>query len=90
MARGSVVDEAALIDALQNGEIAGAGLDVFAEEPLPNDHPFYTLPNVAMTPHTSGDTADYSYRVAELFLKNLRRYLQGKPLLNQIDKRQGY
>jgi phosphoglycerate dehydrogenase-like enzyme len=90
MARGSVVDEPALISSLRRGEIAGAGLDVFAEEPLPDDHPFYTLRNVAMTPHTSGDTADYSYRAAELFLKNLRRYLQGKPLFNQIDKRRGY
>jgi phosphoglycerate dehydrogenase-like enzyme len=90
MARGSVVDEAALIDALQQGEIAGAGLDVFAQEPLPNDHPFYKLPNVAMTPHTSGDTFDYSHRAAELFLKNLRRFMQGKPLINQIDKRRGY
>ncbi|HUU45157.1 MAG TPA: D-2-hydroxyacid dehydrogenase, partial [Acidobacteriota bacterium] len=90
VARGSVVDEKALIAALQSGRIAGAGLDVFAAEPLPADHPFYTLPNVAMTPHTSGDTADYSYRAAEVFLMNLKRYLSGRPLVNLVDKQRGY
>ncbi|GAB4322424.1 MAG: D-2-hydroxyacid dehydrogenase [Candidatus Zixiibacteriota bacterium] len=90
IARGSVVNERALISALRSGQIAGAGLDVFEQEPLPADHPFYRLPNVAMTPHTSGDTADYSYRAAELFLKNLRRYLRGQDLLNVVDKRRGY
>jgi phosphoglycerate dehydrogenase-like enzyme len=90
MARGSVVKEKALISALRKNQIAGAGLDVFATEPLPKTHPFYTMPNVAMTPHTSGDTADYAQRAAELFLTNLRRYLSGRPLLNVVDKRQGY
>ncbi|MEW5701055.1 MAG: D-2-hydroxyacid dehydrogenase [Candidatus Zixiibacteriota bacterium] len=90
MARGSVVDEPALIAALQNGTIAGAGLDVYATEPLPPNHPFYDLPNVAMTPHISGDTLDYPWRAAQLFLKNLRRYVTGKPLFNVVDKRRGY
>jgi phosphoglycerate dehydrogenase-like enzyme len=90
IARGSVIDETALVAALRSGQIAGAGLDVFAEEPLPENHPLYSLPNVAFTPHTSGDTADYSYRAAELFLSNLRRYLSGRPLVNVIDKRKGY
>lgn len=90
MARGSVVDERALIDALENNRIAGAGLDVFAQEPLPPDHPFYTLPNVALTPHTSGDTADYGQRATLMFLDNLRRYLAGRPLFNVVDKRRGY
>lgn len=90
IARGSVVDETALVTALRNGQIAGAGLDVFAEEPLPADHPLYALPNVAFTPHTAGDTADYPCRAAELFLSNLRRYLSGRPLVNVIDKRRGY
>ncbi len=90
VARGSVVDEPALIAALKSGTIAGAGLDVFAQEPLPAGHPFYTMPNVAFTPHTSGDTPDYPYRAAELFLKNLRRFLLGRPLLNVVDKRLGY
>lgn len=90
VARGSVVDEMALIRALQRGEIAGAGLDVFAEEPLPPTHPFYRLDNVAMTPHTAGDTLDYAYRATEMFLRNLRRYLQRKPLSNIVDKRRGY
>jgi phosphoglycerate dehydrogenase-like enzyme len=90
IARGSVVDEEALVDALRENRIAGAGLDVFAHEPLPDNHPFYSLPNVALTPHTSGDTADYPYRAAELFLSNLRRYQSGRPLLNVVDKRKGY
>ena len=90
VARGSVVDEPALVDALRNGQIAGAGLDVFEQEPLPESHPLYALPNVAMTPHTSGDTPDYAYRAAELFLVNLRRFLTGRPLVNQVDKRKGY
>jgi phosphoglycerate dehydrogenase-like enzyme len=90
IARGSVVDERALVAALRNGQIAGAGLDVFAQEPLPDNHPLYSLPNVAFTPHTSGDTADYPNRAAELFLSNLRRYLSGRPLVNTIDKRKGY
>lgn len=90
MARGSVIDEPALINALREGRIAAAGLDVFATEPLPPAHPFYQLPNVAMTPHTSGDTADYAYRAGELFLKNLRRYINGRPLVNVVDKKLGY
>ena len=76
--------------ALSTGQIAGAGLDVFATEPLPPNHPLYSLPNVAFTPHTSGDTVDYAYRAADLFLSNLRRYLTGRPLVNLIDKRKGY
>ncbi|MBD3299234.1 MAG: D-2-hydroxyacid dehydrogenase [candidate division Zixibacteria bacterium] len=90
IARGSVVNEKALITAVTRGHIAGAGLDVFAQEPLPTNHPFYRLPNVAMTPHTSGDTVDYSFRAVEMFLKNLRRYCQGKELFNVVDKKRGY
>ncbi len=90
MARGTVVDEPALLAALQNGTIAGAGLDVYAQEPLPAEHPFYKMANVAMTPHISGETADYAIRAAEFFLKNLRRYLRGQPLLNIVDKKRGY
>jgi len=90
MARGSVVDERALISALRKKRIAGAGLDVFAQEPLPPEHPFYTLPNVAMTPHTSGDTIDYAHRATAMFLENLRLYLAGRPLFNVVDKKRGY
>ncbi|MEW5874415.1 MAG: NAD(P)-dependent oxidoreductase, partial [Candidatus Zixiibacteriota bacterium] len=90
MARGSVIDEKALISALRKKRIAGAGLDVFAQEPLPPDHPFYTLPNVAMTPHTSGDTLNYAHRATAMFLENLRLYLAGRPLFNVVDKKRGY
>jgi len=90
IARGSVIDEPALVKALKTGKIAGAGLDVFSEEPLPANHPLYALPNVAFTPHTSGDTIDYPYRAADLFLTNLRRYVAKRPLINLIDKRKGY
>ena len=90
VARGSVVNEKALIGALKHNRIAGAGLDVFEQEPLPRAHPFYRMDNVALTPHVAGDSLDYAYRATELFLRNLRRYLLGKTLFNIVDKRRGY
>lgn len=90
ISRGEIVDEAALIRALQEGWIAGAGLDVFTEEPLPEGSPFYSLPNVILTPHISAATAVYNDRIADLFAENLHRYLAGKPLLNEVDKQRGY
>jgi len=90
ISRGEIVDEAALIRALKEGWIAGAGLDVFTEEPLPDDSPFYSLDNVILTPHISAATAVYNDRATDLFAENLRRYLAGKPLLNQVDKQRGY
>jgi len=90
VARGSVIDEEALVKALEAGEIAGAGLDVFAQEPLPEGHPFYKMENVILFPHLGGATPRYWERGTEFFCQNLKRYLTGQPLINVIDKRKGY
>ena len=90
IARGPVVDEAALVEALRERRIAGAGLDVFEEEPLPPDHPLWTLDNVLITPHNAGAMRDYTGAALELFLDNLRRFRQGQPLRNVVDKVRGY
>jgi phosphoglycerate dehydrogenase-like enzyme len=90
IARGKIVDEAALIDALQNERLAGAGLDVFEIEPLPADSPLWQMENVIISPHTSGLTPHYFTRAANLFAENLARYLNGYPLYNQYDPRRGY
>jgi phosphoglycerate dehydrogenase-like enzyme len=85
VARGPIVDEAALVRALQEGRIAGAALDVFSVEPLPLEHPFWTLPNVVITPHTAPSSPLHIHRGTELFLDNLRRYVRSEPLLNVVD-----
>jgi phosphoglycerate dehydrogenase-like enzyme len=90
IARGGVVDEAALIRALREGWIAGAGLDVTEQEPLPSDSPLYTLPNVILTPHISGNSSHYGERLAALFADNLRRFRAGEELLNRYDPSRGY
>ena len=90
ISRGALVDEAALIAALQNSEIAGAALDVFAQEPLPESSPLWQMPNVLITPHISGSNPHYDQRVADLFIDNLRRYLVGEPLRNRVDMERGY
>lgn len=90
IARGAVVDEEALITALSEGWIAGAGLDTFYPEPLPPDSPFWSLPNVFVTPHCSGISPHSVQRSLELFLDNLRRYFAGTPLRNLVDKTAGY
>jgi phosphoglycerate dehydrogenase-like enzyme len=90
IARGTIVDEPALIAALQNGTIAGAALDVFEKEPLPPDSPLWTLPNVLISPHVSGLTTRYSHRFTDLFLDNLTRYRAGQPLRNLVDPVRGY
>ena len=81
--RGQIVDEAALIAALVDDRLGGAGLDVFATEPLPADSPLWTMPNVIITPHCSGDTDSSNRRAVELTMENFRRYTAGEPLLNQ-------
>lgn len=86
--RGPVVDEPALIAALGEGRLAGAILDVFAEEPLPPDSPLWTMPNVVVTPHMAGPT--HPEDVVPRFNANLRRYLAGAPLRNVVDRRRGY
>jgi phosphoglycerate dehydrogenase-like enzyme len=87
VARGRIVDEPALIAALQNGRLAGAYLDVFAEEPLPADSPLWELPNVIISPHDSAASTGNSVRVSELFLRNLDRWLRGEPLENEVTER---
>ena len=90
IARGRVIDEQALIRALKEGWIAGAGLDVTEEEPLPADSPLYAMSNVILTPHISGASVYYDQRLAALFAENLRRYRAGEPLLNLYDPARGY
>jgi phosphoglycerate dehydrogenase-like enzyme len=88
--RGETVDDAALADALRRGAIAGAGLDVFSEEPLPPAHPFWALDNVILTPHVSGYLPDFFARAFAIFLDNLERFRDGRPLRNVVDKQLGY
>ncbi len=90
VARGAVVDEAALIRALREGWIGGAALDVFTEEPLPPDSPLWGMENVIITPHNSWSTPRLTEREALIFLENFRRYLAGEPLLNVVDRTLGY
>jgi phosphoglycerate dehydrogenase-like enzyme len=88
--RGGVVDQAALFTALQERHLAGVAIDVFAEEPLPPDSPFWRMPNVVVTPHIGGISAAYQNRAINLFAENLRRYLEGVTLLNRFDIMKGY
>lgn len=90
VARGGVLDEDALVRALDDGRLRGAALDVFAAEPLPPEHPFWRLPNVLLTPHVSATTPHFWERQTALIVDNLRRYLDGRPLRNVVDKRAGY
>jgi phosphoglycerate dehydrogenase-like enzyme len=90
VARGRVIDEQALIRALREGWIAGAGLDVTEEEPLPSDSPLYTLPNVILTPHVSGVSVNYDARLTELFADNLRRFRARQELRNLYEPGRGY
>jgi phosphoglycerate dehydrogenase-like enzyme len=90
VARGRVIDEVALIHALQEHWIAGAGLDVTEPEPLPADSPLYSMPNVILTPHISGLSVHYDKRLTTLFAANLQRYRTGQPLRNQYDPQRGY
>jgi glyoxylate/hydroxypyruvate reductase A len=84
------VDEAALASALASGHLDGAVLDVFNEEPLPQTSPFWSLPKVIVTPHTSGFRADHWDAVIDLFEEQLRRFIDGRPLLNEVDCEAGY
>ena len=90
LGRGALVDEAALIEALREGRIAGAALDVFDEEPLPPGSPLWDMPEVVVTPHTSGLAPRYWERAMEQFTANLRRFMAGEPLENVVDKQAGY
>ena len=88
--RGRIVDETALLEALEGKRIGGAGLDVVPQEPLPGDHPLWKMDNVVITPHTAGGSPNRDGRCVALFCENLRRYLDGRPLMSVIDKRKGY
>jgi phosphoglycerate dehydrogenase-like enzyme len=87
VSRGALVDEPALLEAVRAGRLAGAVLDVFGQEPLPADSPWWDAPNVIVTPHASGVTLRY---FDDLLVDNVRRYLTGQPLLNPVDPERGY
>jgi phosphoglycerate dehydrogenase-like enzyme len=88
--RGATVDESALIHALQEGKISGAALDVFEDEPLPRTSPLWSMPQVIVSPHMSGDFFGYENSLADCFYENYHRYRANKPLLNIVDKSLGY
>ena len=90
IARGGVIDEEALVQALRSNVIAGAALDVFAVEPLPAESELWKMPNVIVTPHLAGQRDDYYLLATGLFCDNLKQYLSGKKLVNVIDKTKGY
>jgi phosphoglycerate dehydrogenase-like enzyme len=88
--RGPVIDEPALIDALESGRIRGAALDVFATEPLPTGHPFYRMKNLLLSPHSADHTPGFKERALEIFVENFERFRKGEPLHNLVDKHAGY
>ncbi len=90
VSRGPLVDQAALARALASGRLRGAGLDVFEEEPLPAGSPLWSSPNLLITPHVAAVSRGFWQREVALMLENLSRYLNGKPLRNQVDKEAGY
>jgi phosphoglycerate dehydrogenase-like enzyme len=90
LSRGQLFDDLALVKALREGWIAGAGLDVFPQEPPPADHPIFDCGNVVMTAHTSGWSPERQVRLVALFAENVRRFAIGAPLMNVVDKKAGY
>ncbi len=90
ISRGKIICEKDLVRALQAKDIAGAGLDVFEEEPLPLESPLWELDNVIVTPHYAGSTPEYFNRAINIFCGDLKRFLKGEPLMNVVDKRRGY
>jgi phosphoglycerate dehydrogenase-like enzyme len=88
--RGTLVDEAALIEALKEGRIHGAALDVFETEPLPAGHPLFQLENLLLSPHCADHTPGFYEMDLEFFIENLHRFLKGEPLVNIVDKQAGY
>jgi phosphoglycerate dehydrogenase-like enzyme len=90
IARGPIVNTDALIEALDNGLIRGAAVDVTDPEPLPDGHPLWTKPNVIVTPHISGNSNAYTKRVLEILELNLQRLGEGKPFVNEVNKKEGY
>jgi D-2-hydroxyacid dehydrogenase (NADP+) len=90
VSRGGVINERALVRALQEKWIAGAGLDVFAQEPLSSDSPLYNLSNIIISPHVAWNTSSYLDKAVQLFCRNLRRYLSGDKLLSTVQKGKEY
>ena len=88
--RGGLVDSEALVEALREGRLRGAGLDVFNPEPIPDDHPLWSLDNVLVTPHVSAVSDGFWERETELIVENIRRFVAGDPLRNLVDKERGY
>jgi phosphoglycerate dehydrogenase-like enzyme len=88
--RGKLVDDAAVVEALRDGRLGGAALDVFTREPLDPGSPYWDLPNVIVTPHIAGAMEDYWTPLVALFSENLKRFEAGQPLLNVVDKAAGY
>ena len=88
--RGPAIDEAALIRVLESGKIRGAALDVFNTEPLPDDHPFWRMKSVLLSPHTADRVEGFLEPAFECFLENLKRFREGTPLVNVVDKQAGY
>ena len=90
ISRGSVAQEKALLEALQQGHLAGAGLDVYAHEPLAEAHPFWTMPQEIISPHYSGETINNSTRPADRFARNLRAWLAHGDMEGKVDLEWGY
>ncbi|MBN1689598.1 MAG: D-2-hydroxyacid dehydrogenase [Dehalococcoidia bacterium] len=90
VSRGNVVNEDALVNALENNRIAGAGMDVFAVEPLPPGSRLWDLSNVMLSPHIAGGMECYAEQATDIFCENLRRYMNGQKLLRTVDKKKGY
>jgi phosphoglycerate dehydrogenase-like enzyme len=90
VSRGGVVVGEAVVEALREGRLQGAALDVFANEPLDAESPLWNAPNVVLTPHIAGDSQEYFVRAMDLFAENMQRYLAGQPLLNRVETRRGY
>ncbi len=90
IARGGIVEENALLEALQSGQIAGAGIDVCETEPLPAESPLWEAPNLILTPHFAGFSGQRLSRLTKLFRENLKRYQSGERLVNEVDQEKGY
>lgn len=90
IARGPVVDTDALVEALNNGTLSGAALDVTDPEPLPREHPLWKAKNVVITPHVSGNSTHYNERVLKILKENLRRRAAGLDVINKVNKSLGY
>lgn len=90
VSRGGIVDEPALADALKSGHIAGAGIDVAEQEPLPDDSPFWDIPNVVLTPHLAGSSVQKERRCTEILRDNILHLQRNEPLVNLVDKQAGY